>query len=351
MSSQSSQPSPWWSPSVHADRRPILLARGRIEAAVRAYLAGHDFLMVDPPGLQLSPGNETHLHAFGTVMIGNDGAGRPMYLHTSPEFTMKKLLAAGETRIASLQHVWRNRERSALHHPEFTMLEWYRAGEGYDAVIADCVALLRIAAEVTGAGKLRFRDRECDPFAEPERLSVVEAFSRHAGIDLLATMDDEGVPDGVALATQMLAQGLDVPEDRSWSYLFSRILVEKVEPHLGTGRVTVLDRYPAAEAALARRAADDRRVSERFELYACGVELANGFGELTDAEEQRRRFAGEMAEKERIYGERYPVDEDFLAALALMPEASGVALGFDRLVMLATGAPRIEAVLWAPVAE
>ena len=343
--------SPWWTPSVHEDRRPILLARGRIEAAVRAYLANHDFLMVDPPGLQRSPGNETHLHAFGTTMIGNDGVGNPMYLHTSPEFTMKKLLAAGERRIASLQHVWRNRERSALHHPEFTMLEWYRAGEGYDVIIADCVELLRIAARATGVEKLRFRDRDCDPFAEPERLGVIEAFSRYAGIDLLATMDDDGVPDGDKLAGQMLARGLAVPDDRSWSYLFSRILVEKVEPHLGLGRITVLDRYPAAEAALARRAADDRRVSERFELYACGVELANGFGELTDADEQRRRFAAEMAEKERIYGERYPVDEDFLAALAIMPEASGVALGFDRLVMLATGAPRIEAVLWAPVAE
>ena len=351
MSKDVAQPSPWWTPSVHADRRPILLARGRVEASVRAYLAGHDFLMVDPPGLQRSPGNETHLHAFGTVMVGNDGVGKPMYLHTSPEFTMKKLLAAGETRIASLQHVWRNRERSALHHPEFTMLEWYRAGEPYGAIIDDCVALLRLAAETTGVAALRFRDRECDPFAEPERLSVVNAFARHAGIDLLATMDSDGVPDGDHLAAQMLALGLAVPDDRSWSYLFSLLLVDKVEPRLGMGRITVLDRYPAAEAALARRTADDRRVSERFELYACGVELANGFGELTDAAEQRRRFAGEMAEKERIYGERYPLDEDFLAALALMPEASGVALGFDRLVMLATGAPRIEAVLWAPVAE
>lgn len=351
MSPHTNTASPWWTPQVHADRRPILLARGRIEAQVRAYLADQGFLLVDPPGLQRSPGNETHLHAFGTVMIGNDGVGAPMYLHTSPEFTMKKLLAAGETRIASLQHVWRNRERSALHHPEFTMLEWYRAGEPYDAVIADCVALLRLAAETTGVAELRFRERVCDPFAQAERLSVVEAFERFAGIDLLAAMDGDGVTDGEALAGQMLARGMSVPEDRSWSYLFSLILTDKVEPELGNGRITVLDRYPAAEAALARRAADDRRVSERFELYACGVELANGFGELTDAGEQRRRFAAEMDEKARIYGERYPVDEDFLAALELMPEASGVALGFDRLVMLATGAPRIEAVLWAPVAE
>ncbi len=351
MSKPETNPSPWWSPAVHADRRPILLARSRIEAGLRTYLAGQDFLLVDPPGLQRSPGNETHLHAFGTTMIGNDGTGQAMYLHTSPEFTMKKLLAAGETRIASLGHVWRNRERSALHHPEFTMLEWYRAGEAYDVIIADCIEMLRIAARVTGVDHLRFRDRTCDPFAEPERLSVVDAFRRHAGIDLLATMDADGVTDGERLAAQMLALGMAVPEDRSWSYLFSLVLTDRVEPHLGIGRVTVLDRYPAAEAALARRAGDDRRVSERFELYACGVELANGFGELTDAAEQRRRFEAEMAEKQRIYGERYPLDEDFLAALALMPEASGVALGFDRLVLLATGAPRIEAVLWAPVAQ
>jgi lysyl-tRNA synthetase class 2 len=316
--------SPWWSPERHADRRPILLARNRIELAARGYFAGHDFLLVDPPGLQRSPGNETHLHAFATTMIGNDGQGQTMYLATSPEFSMKKLLAAGERRIASIGHVWRNRERSALHHPEFTMLEWYRAGEAYDAVIADCVALCRMAAAQTGVQVLRFRGRECDPFAEPERIGVVEAFRQHAGIDLFATMDAEGETDAEALAAEMRRVGLE--------------------------RIAVLDRYPAAEAALARRTADDRRVAERFELYACGVELANGFGELTDAAEQRRRFELEMAEKARLYGERYPIDEELLAALPLMPDTSGVALGFDRLVMLATGAPRIEDVLWVPVA-
>ncbi len=335
---------------MHADRRPLLLARNRIELAVRAYFAEHDFVLVDPPGLQRSPGNETHLHAFATEMIGNEGVGETMYLHTSPEFSMKKLLAAGERRIASIGHVWRNRERSALHHPEFTMLEWYRAGEAYDAVIADCVALVRLAAEATGAAKLRYRGRECDPLAEPERLSVVDAFREHAGVDLLATMDADGNTDAAALATQMRAAGLAVPAEFTWSYLFSLVLVEKVEPALGQGRITVLDRYPAAEAALARRVPGDARVAERFELYACGVELANGFGELTDANEQRRRFIIEMDEKARLYGERYPIDEDLLAALPLMPETSGVALGFDRLILLATGAPRIEDVIWVPVA-
>ena len=315
------------------------------------WLAERDFLVVDPPSLVRSPGNETHLHAFGTEMVGNDGLGQAMYLHTSPEFTMKKLLAAGEARIASLQHVWRNRERSALHHPEFTMLEWYRAGEPYETIIADTLAMIRLAAEVTGIGQFEFRGRVCDPLAEVERISVAEAFEQFAGIDLLATMDADGAPDDAALAAQMERVGMALPEDRRWSYLFTHVLVEKVEPELGNGRVTVLDRYPACEAALARRVPGDARVSERFEVYACGVELANGFGELTDAAEQRVRFEAEMAEKQRIYEERYPIDEDFLAALDFMPEASGVALGFDRLVMLATGAQRIEAVLWAPVAE
>ena len=327
----------------------MLLARARIERAVRQYLEGEDFLFVDPPGLQRSPGNETHLHAFATTAIGNDGVGEVLYLHTSPEFSMKKLLAAGERRIASLGHVWRNRERSALHHPEFTMLEWYRANESYDAVIADSLALCRIAAEIAGVAQLRFRDKAADPFLAAERISVRDAFLAHAGIDLFETMDEVGETNAEALAERMAAAGMEVPRDVTWSHLFSRILVEKVEPHLGIGRLTVLDRYPAAEAALARRTADDQRVAERFELYGAGVELANGFGELTDADEQRRRFGLEMAEKARLYGETYPLDEDLLAALPLMPETSGVALGFDRLVMLAVGARRIEDVLWVPV--
>ena len=342
--------SPWWSPERHADRRPILLARNRIETEIRAYLAGHDFLMVDPPGLQRSPGNETHLHAFSTQMIGNDGTAQTRYLHTSPEFSMKKLLSAGERRIASLGHVWRNRERTATHHPEFTMLEWYRVGEPYESVMADCIEMMRIAARVTGASALHSKGRTADPFADPERLSVAEAFARYAGVDLLATIREDGTTDAEALAAELRRAGIAVPAEHTWSYLFTRVLVEKVEPQLGMGRVTILDRYPSSEAALARRTPDDPRVSERFEVYACGIEVSNGFGELIDPVAQRRNLGAEMDEKARLYGERYPIDEDFLEALAIMPEASGVALGFDRLVMLATGAPRIDDVLWAPVA-
>jgi lysyl-tRNA synthetase class 2 len=231
------------------------------------------------------------------------------------------------------------------------MLEWYRAGETYEALMRDCGEILGLAAEKAGARALTFRGREADPFREPERLSVAEAFRRFAGIDLLASIDRSGATDRDHLAAGLKEAGLRVAADDTWSDLFSRVIVERVEPRLGLGRATILDEYPVAEAALARPTARDPRVAERFELYACGVELANGFGELTDAAEQRRRFEAEMAEKMRVYGESYPVDEDFLAALALMPEASGIALGFDRLVMLATGASRIDQVLWAPVPE
>ncbi|WP_343082129.1 EF-P lysine aminoacylase EpmA [Ostreiculturibacter nitratireducens] len=341
--------SPWWTPSRHADRRPLLLARNRIQAGLRSWLAAEGFTEVDPAALQVSPGNEAHLHAFGTDAIGNDGQPRRMYLHTSPEFAMKKLLAAGETRIHAFSHVWRNRERGALHSPEFTMLEWYRVGEPYDVLMDDCAAFLRLAAEAAGARELRFRDRTCDPSAEPERLSVAEAFSRYAGIDLLASIAPDGTTSAEALAAELARAGIRHATDDTWSDMLSRVLVEKVEPNLGMGRMTVLDRYPAAEAALARPVPSDPRLAERFEVYACGVELANGFGELTNPAEQRRRFEAEMAEKERVYGERYPIDEDFLAALAHMPPASGIAMGFDRLVMLATCAPRIDDVIWAPV--
>jgi lysyl-tRNA synthetase class 2 len=344
-------PSPWWMPHVHADRRPFLLARNRIQAALRGFFAGRDFVEVDTATLQVSPGNEAHLHAFATEALGLDGSKAPLYLHTSPEFACKKLLAAGEARIACFAHVYRNRERGPLHHPEFTMLEWYRVGETYEALMRDCGEILGLAAETSGTRSLTFRGRETDPFREPERLSVAEAFQRFAGIDLLASIDTTGATDRDRLAASLKDAGLRVAGDDTWSDLFSRVIVERVEPRLGLGRATILDEYPVAEAALARKTARDPRVAERFELYACGVELANAFGELTDPAEQRRRFEAEMAEKMRVYGERYPVDEDFLAALAHMPEASGIALGFDRLVMLATGASRIDQVLWAPVPE
>jgi elongation factor P--(R)-beta-lysine ligase len=342
------QPSPWWAPSRHVDRRPFLQARAAITRAVRVWFEAQGFVEVETGILQVSPGNETHLHAPRTELVSGDGARAVRYLRTSPEFAAKKLLAAGEPRIFELARVFRDRERGDLHLPEFTMLEWYRANASYDAVMADGVAVIAQAARTTNIGRFAFRGRTADPFAEPDMLTVASAFERFAGIDLLATVNG-GEGNRAALAAGA-ANKVRIADDDNWSDIFSKILVEHVEPKLGQGRLTVLFEYPAPEAALARTKPTDPRVAERFEIYACGVELANGFGELTDAAEQRRRFAAAMDEKSRRYGERYPLDEEFLRAVAAMPQASGVALGFDRLAMLASGATRVDQVVWTPPA-
>jgi elongation factor P--(R)-beta-lysine ligase len=341
-------PSPWWTPARHADIRPFLTARSAITRAVRAWFDEQGFAEVETGILQVSPGNETHLHAPRTELNRADGTRATRYLRTSPEFAAKKLLAAGEAKIFEFARVFRDRERGDLHLPEFTMLEWYRADATYDAVMADSVVVVAHAAQATGIGRFSFRGQIADPFAEPELITVAAAFEHFAGIDLLGTVAD-GKGDRDALAAAAKAR-VRLSDDDTWSDIFSKVLVEHVEPNLGQGRLTVLYEYPVPEAALARAKPSDPRVAERFEIYACGVELANGFGELTDAREQRLRFTQAMDEKQRRYGERYPLDEEFLDAVARMPEASGVALGFDRLVMLASGAIRIDQVVWTPPA-
>ena len=345
---ENDQLSPWWSPTRHADIRPFLAARSAITKAIRAWFDEQGFAEIETGILQVSPGNEIHLHAPRTELTGAGGEQATRYLRTSPEFACKKLLAAGEAKIFEFARVFRDRERGDLHLPEFTMLEWYRANATYDAVMADSVVIIAHAAQATGIGQFSFRGKIADPFAEPELLTVAAAFERFVGIDLLATVaDGQGDRAGLAAAANGRAR---ITDDDTWSDIFSKILVEHIEPNLGQGRLTVLFEYPAPEAALARAKHSDPRVAERFEVYACGVELANGFGELTDAQEQRHRFTLAMDEKQRRYGERYPLDEDFLDAVAQMPEASGVALGFDRLAMLASGAVRIDQVVWTPPA-
>jgi lysyl-tRNA synthetase class 2 len=323
-----------------------LLARGAIKRRLRAWFEAQGFTEVECGALVVSPGNEAHLHAFETELRTTAGEARKLYLHTSPEFACKKLLAAGETKIFDFAPVFRNRERGPLHAPEFTMLEWYRVNEPYECVIADTLTMLRLAAETTGIAAMSHKGRACDPHAEARRITVAGAFARHAGIDLLATVSDNGEGKRAALAQEASRADFDIAENDTWADIFSKVLVARVEPKLGIGAPTVLTEYPRCEAALARATSHDPRVAERFELYVCGVELANGFGELTDPAEQRRRFQSEMDEKQRVYGERYPIDEDFLAALAQMPPASGVALGFDRLVMLSTAARTLNDVLW-----
>jgi lysyl-tRNA synthetase class 2 len=301
---------PYWDKARHADRRGFLAGRAKTLQAVRAWFHAQGFTEAEPNLIVLSPGAETHIDA-----VEADGG----YLHTSPEFAMKRLLAAGEERLFYLGKCWRKGESGPLHAPEFTMIEWYRAGAPYEAVMDDCVEIVRTAARATGAAVLNWRDKSCDPFTAAEGISVRDAF---------AELSPEPMPAD--------------------SDAFSAALVRHIEPNLGDGALTLLTEYPISEAALAQRCAHDASVAERFELYACGVELANGFGELTDAGEQRARLIAAMDEKHKRYGKRWPIDEDFLAALAHMPPASGVAMGFDRLVMLATGARHIHDVLWTP---
>lgn len=312
----------FWSRDRHADRRVFLEGRTRILRAVRAWFEAEGFVEVEPAALTVSPGAEVHVDAF-------ECAG--LYLHASPEFAMKKLLAAGEEKIFFIGKCWRKGETGPLHAEEFTMLEWYRAGAPYTAVMDDCVEIARVAARAAGAKTLRWKDSACDPFIEPQRITVREAMARY-----LARGD---APHPLTPSPQ--GRVGHAHDD------FSKAIVH-IEPSLGSPALTLLHEYPIEEAALAQRCAHDARVAERFEMYACGVELANGFGELTDPVEQRARMIAAMDEKERRYGVRWPIDEDFLAALAHMPPASGVALGFDRLVMLATGARRIDDVLWTP---
>src|SRR4030088_2611799 len=242
------QISPWWSKARHADIRPFLMARSAVTKAIRAWFDEQGFAEVETGILQVSPGNETHLHAPRTELTRADGTRAPRYLRTSPEFAAKKLLAAGEERIFEFARVFRDRERGDLHLPEFTMLEWYRANASYDAVMADSVVVIAHAAQATGIGRFSFRGKIADPFAEPELLTVGAAFKRFAGIDLLAASAD-GEGDRAALAAAATEQ-VRITDDDTWSDIFSKVLVEHVEPNLGQGRFAVLFEYPAPPAAM-----------------------------------------------------------------------------------------------------
>jgi elongation factor P--(R)-beta-lysine ligase len=341
---------PWWRPDVFADRDANLQMRGAILRATRQFFESRGFAEVETPALQASPGLEPHLKAFATWLEEPGAEKRRLFLHTSPEFAMKKLLAAGVPRLFQLAHAFRNGERSKTHHPEFALLEWYRASATYHDLMDDCTALLRHTLKATGRTSFTYNGQSADPARDWERLSVAAAFERFAGIDLLATAPDPLKPELKLLAKAAKPLGILPHRGDSWEDLFFRIFLERIEPRLGIGAPTLLYDYPLALAALARAKPGDQRVAERVELYVCGLELANGFSELTDAAEQRARFARDRAEKRRRYGVAYPVDGDFLLALeAGLPESAGMALGFDRLVMLASGAASIDQVLWAPV--
>jgi lysyl-tRNA synthetase class 2 len=343
---------PFWRRERFALHKKHLISRAQIFRAIRSHFDSQGFLEVQTPALQRSPGLEPHLQAFVTDLVDPHGGRREKrYLHTSPEFAMKKLLAAGLEKIYQISLVYRNKERSRTHHPEFSMLEWYRVGAPYTQLMTDCEELLRASANAAGGdGFLRWNGHTVDPAKPFERLSVQEAFRKLADTDLLATIDDPAAPAPEKLRAACAKLGISTAADDTWEDLFFRIFLERIEPKLGTGVPTILYDYPVSMAALSRPKAGAPHLAERFEVYVGGLELANAFGELTDVAAQRRRFEADMEKKQRLYGERYPIDEDFLAALAHMPPSSGIALGVDRLVMLATGVSDIEDVLWVPVA-
>jgi lysyl-tRNA synthetase class 2 len=330
---------PVWHPESLAARMPFLRRRARLNSDTRRFFAARGYAEVETPYAVPAPGEEVHLRAFATRRAAPDGTSEPLWLHTSPEFAMKRLLVAGAGPMFQLARVWRNGEGGALHAPEFTMLEWYAPGFGMDALIAETEAYLR--AVLPPVVSCRGVATDLRRF---ERLTVAEAFHRHVGADVLAT---EG--DAPALAA---SAGVRLRDAETWEDLFFRLLLAEVEPRLGRAHPTFLTHWPAAQAALARRDPADPRVAERFELFVCGIELANAFVELTDAAEQRARFLADRARRHALCGPDWPLDEDFLAALAHgMPPAAGIALGFDRLAMLAAGADRIGQVLWLPPAD
>jgi lysyl-tRNA synthetase class 2 len=325
---------PAWHPESLAARLPFLRRRARLTAATRAFFSARGYTEVETPYAVRTPGEEVHLRAFRTEREHPDGQRETLWLHTSPEFAMKKLLAGGAGPVFQFARVWRNGEGSDLHAPEFTMLEWYRPGADMDALIAETADYLRaaLAPVVTCRGVTTDLSR-C------ERLTMADAFARHVGADLLATAGD-----AAALAA---AAGARLRDNETWEDCFFRMLLEHVEPRIGRAHPTFLTHWPAAQAALARRDPTDPRVAERFELFVCGIELANAFVELTDPGEQRARFVEDRARRHAAGGQDWELDEDFLAALAHgMPPAAGIALGFDRLAMIAAGADRIDQVLW-----
>ncbi len=341
----------WWDPDRIALLLPKLKARNQILSVIKDWFRKEGFIEVETPVLQESPGLEPHLLAFQTTLLEPFSAsGSTMYLQSSPEYAMKKLLVAGMTKIFQVARCYRNAERSTVHHPEFTMLEWYRSDATWRQTANDTEALIKAAASATGRKEVKFKENLCDLGKPFNYLSVTEAFLKFAKIDLRLSLIDPHFPDGSKLAKMAKDSGIRIGNEDSWDVIFDRILIEKVEPKLGLGRGTVLHDYPLPLAALARGSPDDPCLAERFEVYMCGIELANGFGELSDPVEQRQRFEKDLTKKKALGMAVYPIDEDFLDALDVgMPSSSGVALGLDRLVMLMAGAKCIEDVIWAPV--
>lgn len=316
-------------------------ARQAMYAALRGFFAGPGYLEVETPCLVPTPGLEPHIDPFEVPFVPQTdvGARRPLYLHTSPEYAMKRLLADGSPPLFQLCKTFRNGEVSGTHNPEFTMLEFYRPNADYHAIMDDLEGALAAVEAAVAPGRGLFSQR---PF---ERLSVRDAVLRHTGVDLFTH------PDGSSLKAAAKAIGVHVGESETFDDVFFHLFLERVEPKLGFGRPTFLIEYPASMASLSRLKPGDPRVAERVELYADGVELANGFSELTDAVEQRARLVDEQAQRRAAGRPVFPLDEPFLEAVGRMPPSAGIAVGLDRVLMLLVGASSIADVLLFPAKD
>lgn len=332
----------WWHPDRFARKVPYLQARADIMAKIRNFFVARGYLEVQTPALQISPCMEPHIQAFKTELLSADMQARsPYYLHTSPEFAMKKLLVAGLPKIFQLATVFRNAEGAHWHSPEFCLLEWYQTGMDYMDLMQESIDLVRAVCP----GVLRAHGRTADPHQEWEIITVVDAVRKYAGIDIANSLNDIDHLRGEAQRI-----GVYVSPDDDWDNALLKIIMDKVENVIGGDRPAILYDYPVSMAALSRPKPQDARFAERFEIYACGVELCNAFGELTDARVQRKRFLHDVHVRKKIYGDDYPVDDDFLRALEHgLPQCSGNAMGIDRLIMLVTGADDIDLVQAAPV--
>ena len=332
-------------------------ARAALARSLRDSLEARGYLEAETPIAVPVAGQEPHLRPFETlftpdppVPAGGVAQARRLHLHTSPEYAMKRLLGErqGFGRCYQLARVFRDGEISRTHNPEFTLLEFYAAPGSAATIMADLEQLIAAAGPPRapprrGHGR-GLKGPGVDLQPPFERLPCREAFVRYAGFDPIAL-------DAEALRQAARTVGVRPSEAGSWDDIFAQILVEKVEPCLGLERPTFLTEYPASQAALAKLSLRDPRVAERFELYAGGLELANGFSELNDAREQRARLEDEQRLRAALGREVFPLDERFLASLATLPDAGGVAVGVDRLLMLLTGAEAIAEVLLFPAVE
>ncbi len=310
-----------WRPTA---TRATLQRRAQMLARARTFFADRQVLEVDTPIVVNAPVTDVHIHS-AQVTLSN---GQPYFLHTSPEYAMKRLLAAGSGDIYQICHVTRDFERGRLHNPEFTLIEWYRTGFSLGQLMDEVADLVRNLLGREGAA---------------ETLTYRDAFLRHLQLDPFRASDDQ-------LAQSAREHGYAPHELPSRDELLEFLMGTEVGPRLGRGSLTFVHGYPASQAALARLDPQDERAALRFELYVEGVELANGFHELASGAQQRLRFEHDLTERRRReLPSSYPLDERLLAALASgLPDCAGVALGFDRLLMIATGARSIEEVLAFP---